>query len=85
LEAQGIQQQKEDMLFQLELAEKQARVSEMQARATQAEALAARALASIEIDQFTAVADVESDRVKSVLKSAEIFAKITDDSEVITR
>lgn len=82
LEAQGIQQQKEDMLFQLELAEKQARVNEMEARATQAEALAAKALASIEVDQFTAVADVESDRVKSVLKSAEIFAKITDDSEV---
>ena len=81
-EAQGIQQQKEDQLFQLELAEKQARVNEMEARATQAEALAAKALSSVEIDQFKAVADVESDRVKNVIESAKFFADVTNDSEV---
>ncbi len=81
-EQAAAQGQKEDALFQLELAEKQAKVTEMQARATQAEALAAKALASIDIDQFKAVADVESDRVKNVLEGAKFFADVTNDSEV---
>ncbi len=83
-EQASVQAQKEDQLFQLELAEKQASVTEMQARATQAEALAAKALASIDIDQFKAVADVESDRVKNIMEGAKFFAEQTDDSEVDT-
>lgn len=80
-EAQAVQQQKEDMLFRLELAEKQASVNEQNARATQAEALAAKALASVKIDQFRAVADVESDRVKNILEGAKFFSEVTNDSE----
>lgn len=73
------QEQKANMLFELELAEKQANVQESQARATQAEALAAKALASIEIDQFKAVSDVETDRVKNVLEAAKFFDGVTED------
>ena len=74
-----IQAEKGNMLFELELAEKQANVQESQARATQAEALAAKALASIEIDQFKAVSDVETDRVKNVLEAAKFFDGVTED------
>lgn len=73
------QSQKENMLFELEILDKQAGVAEKQARATQAEAQAAKAIASIEIDQFKAIADVESSRVQNVLAGAKFFDDVTED------
>ncbi len=62
-----------DQLKLLDLQMKQAQVNQANGLATQAEANAAKALASIEIDQFKAVADVDDARVKRVLETAQFL------------
>ena len=74
-----LQAQKEDMMFEAELRVKLAQATQSEANATQAEANAAAALAGIEIDQFKAVADVESDRVKQLLEAAKFFDSVTEE------
>lgn len=71
------EKKKVDIERQAEVRLTLARADEAEARATQAEALAAKALADIDIDQFKAVADVDSGRVQTVLKAAEFFDKVT--------
>ncbi len=79
-EAQAQQQQ---ALFEAELRSKNASAEQAEANAIQAQANAAKAIASIEIDQFKAVSDVEDARVQRLMEAVKTFNEVTGETDLV--
>jgi hypothetical protein len=74
-QAQAAQQQKEveQIMLATDIGLKRAQTAQANANATKAEADAAASFANVNINEFKVVADVESNRVKSVLEAMDKF------------
>lgn len=83
-EAAAVEQQKNDQILQVDLREKTARASQAEGQAIQAQANAAKAFASIDIETFKALSDVEDGRVQMVLNAMQAFQELTQEREVAT-
>lgn len=73
-----LQAQREEQIFQAELREKLAKADQAEGLAKQARANAAKAIASISIDEITAIANIDDQRVKQFLEAADKFNIITN-------
>tara|TARA_R110000772_G_scaffold2839_1_gene10298 strand:+ start:6297 stop:8405 length:2109 start_codon:yes stop_codon:yes gene_type:complete len=76
-EQQQVQTQKEDAMLAADLREKEARADQAEAYAMQARANAFKAIESVDIDKFKAVADVEEKEFKRTLEAMKSFNEMT--------
>jgi len=79
-EAAAAQQQQQQQILAVDLREKTARADQSEALALQAQANAAKAMASIDIDTFKALSDVQDGRVQTVLNAMKAFEDLTRDT-----
>lgn len=73
--------EKENLLFEADLRDKNARADQSEALAIQAQANAVKLIESIGIDKFTAIAKAEGDDFKRVLEAAKAFDALTPEIE----
>lgn len=76
-EQQQLEAQKADALFQAELREKIAKALQAEGNAAQANANAARTLALIDIDELTALEDMDETKFRRVMDAVKMFNEIT--------
>lgn len=79
---QQTQQEREDAALMVDLELKRSQAAQAAAQATLAEANAALALSKVGVDQFKAIADVESSRVKDVVAAAQFFDNATREEDL---
>lgn len=76
------EKQRSDLAFEAELREKVAKAEASEAQAIQSKALAMKALASIDIDQFKALADADDKDIKRLLEQAKLFDIVTTPKDI---
>lgn len=81
-EQQAIEQQKQDAILEGQLRETNAKAAAAEANAVKAQAQAAQLMSSINIAEFTALNDVEDDRVGRILEAAKLFQELSPEEDV---
>jgi len=77
LQAKQLEGEKADALFQAELREKNAKADQAEGNAAQANANAARTIALIDIDELTALENMDEAKFRRVMDAVKTFNEIT--------